>query len=241
MVTFTFDTNNKLLIVDLPDTIVTIQQIVDAVRDWQDEMENMDIEDFISPSGKQDLGGGVYVGITLELLYGWKLKFADRPGPAWVNCYVKGGNLVATGGADPIYSATFTDTIIAQSTSATLLSGGADPSVIADAVWNELLPGLYALGTAGKIVGDNLDTNVSSRSTLTQANIISDATPFAGADITFMRRFFTNKKIWDDVNKEWEIYDDTGVVVLCHWKPHTKAGADVTMPDDAFAASDKVA
>jgi hypothetical protein len=39
----------------------------------------------------------------------------------------------------------------------------------------------YTTARAAKI--DNLDATVSSRSTLTQAQILSDATPFAGADI----------------------------------------------------------
>jgi hypothetical protein len=55
-------------------------------------------------------------------------------------------------------------------------AGSADP-------WATVVPGAYGAGTAGKILGDNLNATVSSRSTLTQLQILSDATPFAGARI----------------------------------------------------------
>ncbi len=147
MVSFTVDEVNKLLIVDLPDIEVTIQQIVDYVREWQDELINEDIEDFINPSGKQSLGGGLYVGITLQFRYGWKLKFADRSGPAWFLCTVSGGNIVGDG-YFPVEKATFVNTIISQSTSASLLTG-TDPAAVADAVWDEALTGHTGAGSFG--------------------------------------------------------------------------------------------
>ena len=54
-------------------------------------------------------------------------------------------------------------------------------NAVQDDVWSEALPGAFGVGEAGKIVGDNVNATISSRSTLTQADILSDATPFAGA------------------------------------------------------------
>jgi len=49
-------------------------------------------------------------------------------------------------------------------------------SGIAYAVWNEPLPGAYAIGAAGNIVGTNLDTNVGSRSVPgDQMDLVNDA------------------------------------------------------------------
>jgi hypothetical protein len=62
-------------------------------------------------------------------------------------------------------------------------TSGTTPSAISAAVWAEALPGAFGAGEAGKIVGDNVNATISSRSTLTQADILSDATPFPGADI----------------------------------------------------------
>jgi hypothetical protein len=59
-------------------------------------------------------------------------------------------------------------------------------------------------------------------------------------DVVFLKRFFTNKKEWDDVLKQWDIYDDAGSSVIYNWKPKTKSGGDVTMDNDAFAEQDKV-
>ena len=44
------------------------------------------------------------------------------------------------------------------------VSGAGDP-------WNTALPGLYGAGTAGKLVGDNIDAKISTRSTLTAAQV----------------------------------------------------------------------
>jgi hypothetical protein len=44
------------------------------------------------------------------------------------------------------------------------VSGAGDP-------WSTALPGLYGAGTAGKLVGDNLDAKISTRSTLTAAQV----------------------------------------------------------------------
>jgi hypothetical protein len=183
MVTFTFDEVNKWLVVDLPTEEVTIQQIVDAVRDWQDEQDNLDIEDFILPSGKQGLGAGSYVGITLEFRYGWKLKFADRAGPTWTNCYVRGGNLVAT--YDPIYPAAYTNTVISQSSSATMIGVSAD-------------------------------------------------------DLTFMKRFLTNKMTWDELNSRYQIWNDAGDAVLYNMVIMDKFDNPVVLSAGAIAQRNRV-
>jgi hypothetical protein len=54
-------------------------------------------------------------------------------------------------------------------------------AAIATDVWSEPVPGTFGVGEAGKVLGDNLNATVSSRAT--QAQILNDATPFAGADV----------------------------------------------------------
>lgn len=51
------------------------------------------------------------------------------------------------------------------------------------AIWDALTTALTTIGSIGKLLVTNIDAAISSRSTLTQAQILSDATPFAGADI----------------------------------------------------------
>ena len=48
-----------------PTTDVTVQEVVNTVRDWEDD--NLSFEALISAAGKEALGGGVTVGITATL------------------------------------------------------------------------------------------------------------------------------------------------------------------------------
>ena len=50
-----------------PETEITIQELVDLIRDWEDSEEGMPFDYIISAAGKEDLGGGVTVGITATL------------------------------------------------------------------------------------------------------------------------------------------------------------------------------
>ena len=76
---FIFDTNKKLIVVKAPTTDVTCQEILNASRDWLDEIVNMHEANFIRAYGNDDLGGGVYTGITIELI-GWKMRFETGGG-----------------------------------------------------------------------------------------------------------------------------------------------------------------
>jgi hypothetical protein len=98
MTTFTFDKVNKLIIIprswyEVNDYQVTIQQLINDIRDFEDNFEGMDIPRIADGAGKQDLGGGVLVGISLTL-YDWKVQFQGRLDTTWVTCTVTGGNLV---------------------------------------------------------------------------------------------------------------------------------------------------
>lgn len=56
-------------VIYLPDPMVsiTIQDLVDTCRYHEDLPENMDDDYLIAAAGKEDLGGGLYVGITATL------------------------------------------------------------------------------------------------------------------------------------------------------------------------------
>ena len=50
-----------------PDTEISIQNLINLIRDWEDSDEGMLFDYIISAAGKEDLGGGVSVGITATL------------------------------------------------------------------------------------------------------------------------------------------------------------------------------
>ena len=119
MATLTFDDINKIITVDAPDIEITIQELHNAIVEWEDELENMDIDRVVESTGKEPLGGGVSVGITLVLLNNWRLAFEARPGPTWVQCRVSGGNTVGSHPDGPVYQTAFVQVLITASSSAT--------------------------------------------------------------------------------------------------------------------------
>jgi hypothetical protein len=113
----------RVITVLAPDTEVTIQELVNLCRDWEDDVEGMPYPSLISAAGKENLGGGVKVGITATLLNA-VIAFEARPGPSYVQCRISGGNLVAVddvgGDISPIFPTAFTQVLTTSSSSATL-------------------------------------------------------------------------------------------------------------------------
>jgi cytoskeletal protein CcmA (bactofilin family) len=113
----------RIITVLSPSTEIVIQDLLDTCREAEDDLPNLIHKQIISAAGKENLGGGVKVGITVTLLNA-VLAFEARPGPSYVQCRVSGGNLVAVDsvGADisPIYPTAFTQVITTASSSATL-------------------------------------------------------------------------------------------------------------------------
>jgi len=116
----TFDRINKWILVTSPQTTVDIQDLINKIRDYEDNLENLDLLQIANCTGKQSLGGTVFVGLTLELLDDWKIKFEDRLGPTTTTCYVSGGNLAQVGGIYPLEASDYVFVVVTSSSSATL-------------------------------------------------------------------------------------------------------------------------
>lgn len=114
-----FDKVNKVITVDAPDTEITIQNLLNSIREYEDELTSLDIPKICSCAGKESLGGGVSVGLTLTLLDDWQLAFEARSGPDYIQCKVSGGNIVATNVNGAIEPTAFTQVLITASSSAT--------------------------------------------------------------------------------------------------------------------------
>jgi hypothetical protein len=71
----------RLIQVPIADgTSITIQSLVDQIRDWEDRLENMAYPFLLSAAGKEVLGGGESVGITVTLQNA-RLAFEARTTP----------------------------------------------------------------------------------------------------------------------------------------------------------------
>jgi len=101
---------------------ISIQSLVNQIRDWEDAQANLSHARLLAASGKEVLDATSKVGITASL-ENTKLKFAARA--SLTTCSVSGGNLVAVdinGDAMfPIEPSSNVTVQLAQSSSPTLL------------------------------------------------------------------------------------------------------------------------
>lgn len=102
-----------------------LQDLGNATRLFEESFPMMSEPKIIDWFGKQVLGGGKFVGITMVLLNGWKIRADDRAGPGVTLVTVTGGNLVGDAD-DPVEAATFVAYVIEQSTSAALVTANLD-------------------------------------------------------------------------------------------------------------------
>jgi hypothetical protein len=121
-ITFDWDSSPRIITVDSPSIEISMQDLYDTCRDA--EIDQLDEDSIISGAGKEPLGGGVTVGLTIILLNA-QLAFEARTGPSFIICNASGGNLVAVDSDGdpmvPIYPTAYTTVVLAQSTSATLI------------------------------------------------------------------------------------------------------------------------
>jgi len=136
----------RLITIASPSVSIVMQDLYDTLRNA--ETTNMDKPIIVSGSGKEPLGNGVYVGLTVSLLNA-QLAFENRPGPSFIQCTANGGNLVAfdssSNSMSPIYTTSYTQIILAASSSATLQElTTVQFSGIANEVLKKLIPFLFA-------------------------------------------------------------------------------------------------
>ena len=153
----------RIITVLAPSTSISIQDLLDTCRDLENAPQNMSYYQLASAAGKENLGEGVKVGITLTLINA-VLAFEARPGSAYVQCKVSGGNIVAVNSLNadisPIYPTAFTQVLVTASSSATLSSiNGTIPTTaeITAAIWNEPKSNHTTPGTLGKELATNKD------------------------------------------------------------------------------------
>lgn len=120
-----FSVSPRIVEVASPSVAITIQDLHDTLRYIEARIWNTSYPKLLSSAGKENLGGGLQVGITATLQDA-KLSFQARSGPSFVQCNVRGGNLVAVDAnsneLEPILTTNFTQVVKTASTSAALLA-----------------------------------------------------------------------------------------------------------------------
>ncbi len=124
MATITFDRVNLFIDIDTgPSNETTIQEIYDESQQYLQAPAQMNLAAFVAAGGKQDIGGGDQVGVTLTLSQGWTLRFLPEAGPGTIQKRVIGGNLALISGIAPITPSVFVFPVIAISSSPTIAGG----------------------------------------------------------------------------------------------------------------------
>jgi hypothetical protein len=119
---FTFDFEASLIHVDESVTDVYVPALYQVCKLAQASQEGMLYDPIAKGSGLVALGGGVQVGLTVEILGDWQVKFTE--GNRIVRFF--GGNLVGGPGGDPIAYSAGVQVLLIQSAASTVVnvSGG---------------------------------------------------------------------------------------------------------------------
>lgn len=109
-----------------------MQTLINSIRAQEASVQGITYDQIADATGKADLGGSVFTGITVALRSSWKLDFAAGAYQATVN----GGNL-----ADALarINNTGSPQVLVNSSAASTLVGSGSASDVADAVWAKVL------------------------------------------------------------------------------------------------------
>lgn len=115
---FTFNFATSLIDVDVGITDVDVTALYTACKLAQASEEGILYERIAAGSGLVELGPGVEIGITVELLGAWQLRF---PAGNYV-ARIAGGNLVGGPGGDPVAYTAGVQILLIQSAASTVVS-----------------------------------------------------------------------------------------------------------------------
>jgi hypothetical protein len=112
-----FDHTTRLINIQSPQDTLNCQDLIDAIREEEASERGILYAPIATASGKEDLGNGVYVGMTVNLLSPWQVKF-------WEGNYIAkiaGGNLVGGIIGDPVAYSAGVQVLLIQSAASTVV------------------------------------------------------------------------------------------------------------------------
>ena len=117
---YVFNYHIQIIDITFPQTEVDCQDLINEIRNAEQDNIGMAYPKIADATGKDDLGGGVLTGITIYLYPNWQLRF-------WEGDYtarITGGNLVGGPGGDPIAYTPGVQVVLVQSASSTIVNAG---------------------------------------------------------------------------------------------------------------------
>jgi hypothetical protein len=151
---FTFNFDTTLIDIDAGVVDIDCATLYDSIKLAQASEEGILYDRIGKGSGLDQLGPGVQVGITVELLGTWQLKF---PAGNYV-ARIAGGNLIGGPSGDPIAYSAGVQALLIQSANSTVVSTSGSGATAAE-VWSYTS---RSLSTAGN---QNLADTVMKRTT----------------------------------------------------------------------------
>ncbi|MCK4620734.1 MAG: hypothetical protein KAT62_00825 [Desulfuromonadales bacterium] len=112
-----FDHDNKLINITSPQDTLSCQDLINAIRTEEASERGINYPQIATASGKESLGEGVYVGMTVNLISPWQVKF-------WEGNYIakiSGGNLVGGILGDPVAYSAGVQILLVQSAASTVV------------------------------------------------------------------------------------------------------------------------
>ena len=130
-----FDHEEHLINITSPQNTLSCQELINAIRTEEASATGIVYPQIATASGKEDLGSGVTVGMTINLISPWQVKF-------WSGNYIAkiaGGNLVGGISGDPVAYSAGVQVLLVQSAASTIVTndGSSVPTAdeVATAVW----------------------------------------------------------------------------------------------------------
>ena len=112
-----YDYTNHLINIT-GQTTLDVQDLINSIRTQEATVEGIAYPKIAEASGKEDLGGSVSVGITVELMSPWQVKFEAGDYIAKIS----GGNLVGGIAGDPVAYSAGVQVLLIQSAASTVVT-----------------------------------------------------------------------------------------------------------------------
>jgi hypothetical protein len=94
--TIDWEASPRVIWVDISVTAGSVQDLYDTVKYYEAITTGMDDDEICDAGGKEVIDSDTGLANTITVsLFNAVYAFADRPGPNWVVCNMKGGNIVA--------------------------------------------------------------------------------------------------------------------------------------------------
>ena len=186
---YDYDFANK--IIDIPNgvTTVLVSDLITDIRYAEATAQGITYGQIASASGGESLGPGVSVGITVNLLDSWQIRFAEGvPGVGYI-AKIAGGNLVGGLNGDPVAYSNGVQVLLLQSAASTVVA--------------------TSTGSGLSAAQDQKLTDI-----LSVASTANSAAQSANVQATKARKMQTNKAIISSDGLSVSIYEDDGATLL---------------------------